>query len=678
MQIETVLWIILAAIFALSLALFQYYYKTKRRDKLIVLLSFFRFLGVFGILLLVINLKFVKKEYSVVKPKLVLLVDNSSSIKNADAGASATRVLKEFNKNTSLKDRFTISQYNFGEGLSEFNDSLTFSDKNTNIGAALKSVKDIYRGGNTAIVLLTDGNQTLGEDYEFFGNTSKFPVFPVVLGDTTRYEDLKITQINRNKYAFLKNKYPLEVHVSYEGKKTVQAVLTVSENGKTIYRKNLNFTATDNSKVIETNITATSVGIKKLKATISVLENEKNTVNNSKTVALEVIDEKTNIAIVSAIAHPDIGALKKAIESNEQRSVHVLKPTSNAKAWEDIDLFILYQPILSFQNIFKYCNMARKNSLVITGTKTDWRFLNTVQSEYVFEEGYPVQEVIPLLNATFSKFDLSDFEVTDFPPLQSNLSPLITIKADEVILNTSIRGIQIETPLLTVSESENSKAGFLFGEDLWKWRMQSFRNQQNFKKFDAFIGKLMLYLVSTKQKNRFILDYEQIYLGQNEAIIKASVFDEAFVFDGNATIDLKIKGKDNSVNKEVSMLMNALSYEADLSDLPAGDYNFTARVKNTNNVKSGAFSILEYDVEQQFLFSNELKLNRLATSTNGELYYPNEINKLNKVLLEENRFTPVQQSKENVVSLVEFKILLALILLAFAIEWFLRKFNGLT
>lgn len=677
MQIETVLWIILAAIFALLLVLFQYYYKAKRRGKLIVLLSFLRFLGVFGILLLLINPKFVKNEYSVVKPDLVLLVDNSSSIKNADAEASATGVLKEFNGNTNLKDRFTISQYNFGEGLSEFNDSLIFSDKNTNIGAALKSVKDIYRGTNTAIVLLTDGNQTLGEDYEFFGNTSKFPVFPVVLGDTTRYEDLKITQINRNKYAFLKNKYPLEIHVSYEGKKTAQAVLTVSENGKNVYRKKLSFTTSDNSRIIETTIAATAVGIKKLTATISVLQNEKNKSNNSKTVAVEVIDEKTNIAIVSAIEHPDIGALKKAIESNEQRSVRVLKPTSDNKTWEDIDLFILYQPSSPFQNIFKYCSNTAKNSLVITGTKTDWNFLNTVQSEYVFEEGYPEQEVIPILNASFSKFDVSDFDVTDFPPLQSNVSQLIAINTDEVILNTSIRGVQIETPLLSVSENENSKTGFLFGEDIWKWRMQTYRNQKDFKKFDDFIGKLMLYLGSTKQKNRFILDYEQIYIGRNEAIIKASVFDEAFVFDVNATIDLKIKGKDSSVNKEVSMLLNQFNYEADVSDFPAGDYNFTATVKNTNTIKSGTFSIVDYDVEQQFLFSNQLKLNRLARSTNGELYYPNEIKKLNKVLLQENRFTPVQQSKENVVSLLEFKILLVLILLVFAIEWFLRKFNGL-
>jgi hypothetical protein len=46
-------------------------------------------------------------------------------------------------------------------------------------------------------------------------------------------------------------------------------------------------------------------------------EKEINTYNNTKTF-VEVMDQKTNIAI-SAINHPDIGALKRAIESNAQR-----------------------------------------------------------------------------------------------------------------------------------------------------------------------------------------------------------------------------------------------------------------------------------------------------------------------------------------------------------------------
>jgi hypothetical protein len=45
-------------------------------------------------------------------------------------------------------------------------------------------------------------------------------VFPVVLGDTTKLLDLKINQLNVNKYAFYRNKFPVEVFLQYSETKT--------------------------------------------------------------------------------------------------------------------------------------------------------------------------------------------------------------------------------------------------------------------------------------------------------------------------------------------------------------------------------------------------------------------------------------------------------------------------
>lgn len=678
MQITTVVWILVAVVFSLLIVLFQNYYKTKRRGKLIVFLSFLRFLGVFGILLLLINPKVTKTTYDLEKSNLVVLIDNSASIKNSKSISSVKKIVENFTGDKELKDRFRVTSYSFGSELNSVTDSLSFNEKNTNIGRALQSIKEVYRNNNTTVILLSDGNQTLGQDYEFFGTSSKIAVYPVVIGDTTSYEDLKITQVNKNNYAFLKNKYPLEVYISYTGDKTVTKVFTISENGKNVYRENVTFSKNDNTKVVTTNVDAKTIGVKKITTTIGSLPNEKNIVNNTKTVAIEVIDEKTNIAIISAIEHPDLGALKKAIESNEQRSVTILKPTTTSNDWQNVDLFILYQPTEAFKSVFSYATKSNRNSLIISGLQTDWNFLNKVQNAYVFESGYPVQEVIPVLNASFSKFDVSEFSINDFPPLRSNVSPLFPKSLNQTILKTKIRGVSIETPLLSINEGENNKQAFLFGEDIWKWRMQTYRNEKDFKTFDDFIGKLVLYLSSNTPKNRFILDYKQIYLGSNEAVIRASIFDEAFEFDTNATVSLKIQNKEKTISKMVPMLLNQLNYVADLSDLPSGDYNFTATVTGINSSKSGTFSILDYDVEQQFSSSNYKKLNRLAKSTNGALFYANKTGGLKQQLLSKQEYKPVQKSKENIVPLIEFKFLLGLILLVFAVEWFLRKYNGLT
>ncbi|MGJ8734742.1 MAG: VWA domain-containing protein, partial [Cellulophaga sp.] len=460
--------------------------------------------------------------------------------------------------------------------------------------------------------------------------------------------------------------------------KTVTKQLTITENGKNVFKENITFSKTENSKFITTNIEAKSIGVKKLRVAISALTDEKNTINNTKTIALEVIDEKTNIAIVSNVEHPDLGALKKSIESNEQRSVTIIKPNSSLSLWQNTDVFIFYQPVNSFKNVIDYAVNSNKNSFVITGLQTDWNFLNSVQNTYVFERGFPVQEVMPTINSSFSKFDVSEFSTNNFPPLQSNVSPVFPKNESLTILKTTIRGIAIESPLLSVSDIDKTKQVYLFGEDIWKWRMQTYRNDKDFKSFDDFIGKIILYLASSNSKNSFTLDYKQVYLGSNEAVINASVFDDAFEFDSNATVILKIRDKEKSTYKEIPMLLSGFNYKADLSSLPAGDYTFTATVKNTNTSKSGAFTILDYDVEKQFTSSNYKKMNRVAQNTNTDLFYVNNISGLKQDLLSKEALKPVQRSKENIVSLVEFKFLLGLILLVFAIEWFLRKYNGLT
>jgi len=117
MEIKIVLLVILAAIVALALVLFQYYYKSKKRGKLSVFLSFLRFIGVFGLLLLLINPKFSKKEYSIEKTNLVVLTDNSTSIETSKSDIDA--VLNKIQSNQSLPKRFKLEQYHFGANLQE-------------------------------------------------------------------------------------------------------------------------------------------------------------------------------------------------------------------------------------------------------------------------------------------------------------------------------------------------------------------------------------------------------------------------------------------------------------------------------------------------------------------------------------------------------------------------------
>lgn len=672
MDTQTILLIFLAAIAALGLVVFQYRYKSKTRGSIGILLSLLRFIACFGVFLLLINPEFNRTTYSLVKSNLILLMDNSSSV--SDSGEEA--IHQSIKEDKELTEKFNIYFHSFGGKLNA-SDSLTFNEKNTNIAQALKSLQTIYGGANMAVMLVTDGNQTLGEDYEFFGKTLGVPIFPVVVGDTTRYEDLRVGQVNTNKYAFLKNKYPVETYVSYEGNGNVATTLTISVNGKLVHREVVNLSNTANTKVINTLLEATTVGTKKIIISVGQLTDEKNTINNQKEVALEVIDEKTNIVIISDMLHPDIGAIKKSIESNEQRSVSIFKPTINLKNLEGVDLFILYQPNSAFKSIYQFLKQNKANILTITGSKTDWNFLNGIQSSFNKKSYNQLEEMGPRLNAGFTIFNISDFSIADFPPLDGNLGEITMLKPYETLLSQRIKGVDLEQPLMAVFSSDLDREAVLFGENLWKWRMQSYRNDQQFDNFDALIGKLVLYLSTTKAKTRFSVDHETVYQGNVAAKISAIYYDQSFVFDPNASITLTLKNAESKKTMEFPMLLKHGYYETDLTDLEAGRYDYLATVREENLTKTGTFTVLDFNVEQQFLSSDYKKLGRLAENSSGKRYFSNEAPSLINDLMASDRFLPTQISAQNVVSLVDFRFVLGIIAAALAFEWFIRKFNGL-
>ncbi|ADV51403.1 hypothetical protein Celal_4161 [Cellulophaga algicola DSM 14237] len=669
MQIQTIFFLILAALVAIIIVFFQYYYKNKKRGRRIVLLSFLRFIALFSLFILLINPKFVKKDYIVEKTNLVVVADNSSSM--AANSAQLITFLDQFKSDKTLAEKFKIDYYEFGDQLQVL-DSLNFSEKNTNITKALKSVSEIYNQKNTVGVLLSDGNQTIGQDYEFYGAKINIPFYGVVFGDTTKYEDVRINQVNTNKFAFLKNKFPIECYLSYEGDIPVDLPVTVVVDGKTVFKEQVQFSNVIQSKRIHTFLNADAIGVKTIAITVGALKNERNIVNNKKSVVVELIDEKTNVTIISAVMHPDLGVLKKAIETNEQRSVTIVKPSVSKKILEETDIFICYQPDASFKAVYSFISNSNSNYFTIVGTKTDLSFLNSLDLAYKIETGYPVQEVLGKVNPSFSKYDISSSDFTDYPPLASNSGAISFSGTHDALLQMNIRGVDVNNPLLAISENKGQKTAVLLGENIWKWRLKNYINLENFENFDTFLGKLLLYLSNNAKKERLSIDYKSVYENLGSAKVTASYFDETYVFDAKAKLFIQMDG-----GEKIPMLLKANYFEADLSDFKSGTYSFKVGVEGKSISKSGKFTVLNYEVEQQFFSSDYKKMENFSTATNASLLYPNQFSQLLKVLNADKCFLPTQKSVENVVSLIDFKILLGLIIIALSLEWFIRKYNGL-
>ena len=210
MTTVTLLLLVLSLVIAAGLSYFQYIYKAKNKSKIYLFLAFLRFVAIFSILLLLINPIITKNALEIVKPPLPLVVDNSSSISFLNVNEKVVELHKRINSNAAIQDKFDLQSYQFSEDF-EPSEKFTFKGTQTNIDVVAKNLKSIYKNANYPTILITDGNQTSGNDYVYsFGSENK--IYPIIVGDTTAFLDLKINQLNVNKYAFYKNKFLLHSH----------------------------------------------------------------------------------------------------------------------------------------------------------------------------------------------------------------------------------------------------------------------------------------------------------------------------------------------------------------------------------------------------------------------------------------------------------------------------------
>lgn len=676
MTTATILYIILAAVISLVLAGFMYGYKSKQKGSLRWILGTLRFITLFLILLLLINPKFKSETYTIEKPKLPVLIDNSASIGELEQKENVSQILQKLKENSALNDKFDLSYYSFGSDFKE-NDSLSFDEKNTNISKALSSVNELFKNQTAPTILITDGNQTLGNDYEFSSATFKNQIYPVILGDSIKYTDLKIEQLNTNRYAFLKNQFPVEVILTYSGTSPVNSEFVVSQGAATVYRTNVSFSENETSKTLNFTLSANAVGLQKYSAQILPLADEKNKTNNSKQFAVEVIDQATNVLVVSKITHPDLGALKKAIITNERRTVTFKKPAEAVNLLNDYQLVILYQPDRSFASVFAEIEKAGKNTWVISGLQTDWYFLNGAQDNFNKEASNASEDIQAELNSNYGTFAVEDIGFNNLPPLHTAFGALTITVPNEVMLEQTVSGLTNGNPLLATMEINGKRDAIWDGEGFWRWRARSFLETDSFQSFDDFIGNLVQYLASNKRRSRLEVSSETFYYNNNPIKISAQYFDKNYVFDNRASLTISVKNTETEKQTVFPMLLRNNYYEVDLNSLPAGEYNFTVSVSNEAVSSSGSFTILDFNVEQQFLNADVSKLHRIAQNTDGKAYFPTQSELLINALLSNTNYQNIERSEQKVVPLLDWKYLLFLIVLALAAEWFIRKYNGL-
>ncbi|UYW02025.1 hypothetical protein K5I29_03700 [Flavobacterium agricola] len=672
MQTQTLL-IIAAVAAAFGLSYLQYIFKAKTKRTYVYVLAFLRFISFLLVFVLLINPTITTKTQQTEKVVLPVLLDNSQSIKILDSAFTQTNWVTYFKQHKALNAKYNVQVYPFAKNIELETDSLSFAGRETQIAQAAITLKGLYKNSHHPVLLISDGNQTQGSDYVFAFSPNN-TVYPVVVGDTAFVYDAQLTHAQTNKYVYLNNEFPIEVfgYVATQVPTTVNLVVT--ESGKVVYKKQIEITPNKNAIAEVIYLKAQAVGVKKYKVELQSKLPEKNIQNNSKVVAVEVIDQKTNVALLSNIMHPDLGTLKNAIEKNEHRKVSLLKP-DQVQSLQAYDVVILYQPDAGFAKVWDEIEKKQLNYWLIGGLHTNYNWLNQKQKDFQFQFSNQKEAYAGQINPNFTVFEPPNLAFDALPGLDMPFGTFKPQTQQNTLLYLKIKGITTHLPLLTFTEVQNKqKKSYWFGENLWKWRIET-ADQNSY--FDELINKIVQYLAIQQPKQNLLVDIDPIY-NQNETIqVTAQYFNKNLEYDAQAVLEANLEQL--TTNNKTKLVFTSATNQAilNLEGLDPGVYQIQVIEPKSKTQISKTFEVLAFNPEKQALQANKQQLQALANQFKTSLYYSQNIEAVIQDLLANSDYVPTQHESKTQKSLIDWRYILLLILICFTAEWFLRKYNGL-
>ncbi len=281
-------WKLLVSVLVALLGAFLFYFKDRAYNPVTkYLLGSLRFFSILILMILVWAPKVESTLNQYKTPKVILLVDNSTSLLNykEDLKISLKKAKKHYQE---LEYDVQIISFN---GTEDNIDSIQFDYPSSEYQSLFEQINEQYVQEDIySVELFTDGIET--GKHSLLTKRIKHKVNTIGLGDTTTYYDLSIPKVSKNNTVLKNNSFLVNV--------TLQASPNLI--GKKIKVKLLTNNQTKKDTILKIRKAKTSIflkdtpkkpGLRAYKVTSEILGiNEKNTKNNTKKFYIDVIDKE--------------------------------------------------------------------------------------------------------------------------------------------------------------------------------------------------------------------------------------------------------------------------------------------------------------------------------------------------------------------------------------------------
>ncbi len=644
-----------------------------------------RFLSVSVIAFLLLNPLIRRSQKIVEKPVVIIGVDNSRSmVMNADSDFLRTAFPSALASLAGdLEKVCDVRIYSFGKSLSDGFDG-TFPGVKTDISSFFDEVSARYANRNAAaLILASDGIYNTGVDPYYAAAKIPFPVYSIALGDTSVKKDILIRKVLVNRTAYKGDKFPVEVTVEMNRCPGISPKLTLMQGGRTLETRDIRGNGDRVIQKVNFLIDAASTGILRYTLRLPEVEGERSNLNNVASFIVEVLDQRKKVALVYDAPHPDVSAIRQALEGSSHIEAELLRPDALPSSFAKYDLAILNQlpsvtSIANLDGLFA----SPVPLLIIIGPQTDLNALNNLKQGLIIQAARnSYTESQPVFSEDFALFSISKAEVAlfnEFPPLQSPFGTYQYSPLTQTLCAQKMGSVATQTPLILFTRAGEKKVGFIAGENVWRWRMACFIRQNTHEPFDLLIDRIARYLSAKEDKSFFRLRVPG-RIAEGEAVeMEAELYNATYELINEPEVNLTITdGQGRSFPFVFSRTLRSYYLNAGL--FPVGEYSYqaTAKVGAETYRQTGKFFVEQVNLESSNLVADHNLLYRIAVSHDGSLVARDSIAGLAARILAREDIRPVSVRQDKMSDLVGNPWLFVAILLLLSAEWAIRKREGL-
>lgn len=565
----------------------------------------------------------------------------------------------------------------------------------TDLGKVFDHIKD-SESELAGAIIITDGQITKGDQTHNQLKELLIPIYTVGVGDTIPLVDIAIQAVEAPTVIIKGEEMDINITLSSHGKINDRINILLYKGKKLLGSKYIQLQGEGSLANAKFRITPQTLGENNYIVKTSVLADEININNNSQPFQISVLKDKYKLALITGAPNFNTAPLKKIIRKIPRVELdHYIQnddkfiPSIN-EFWSTPYELIVFDnfPLIPISKRWKHILakkiVSQKSSIFLfagpntekKATESMYPFFHVKNSQATFNDNkrkqwYWAEENNIVKNFSTDGFDQTRFE-NIYPPLKPKLylEPESNISSLAYYDNSSI-------PLLVSGEVEGLRSGIWTSSD-FSTLFYKMTETDHEDISDELINNLLSWFLRTSGENELYFRVNKDVFQQGEEVhIMGSHFKkdakEIFTFTGYITL---LNQEDSPITYELTYNPVNEQWETKFLAGKPGSYSYEITMQNENEVftQNGSLMIDESQIELNQVSVNKEILIKIANTTNGKhVVWESRAELIDKINQKFNEEIVVRNVilNENTLGIILLVILLS-------IEWYIRRFIGLS